>query len=226
VTDTDHAAVYRSIRARVTDLVRDLPDEELDRIAPATPSWRVRDVVAHLAGNTADIVAGNLEGVASDPWTQAQVDARSTTPIVDVLDEWARCSAVVEPLIAGMDPMMRAMFLTDAVTHEHDVRGALGIPGARDTDAVDYAFRGVTRGIGAQLGDTGALRIVHDDGAIVLGEGEPRSVVTTSRFEVVRAAVGRRSYAQIEAWSWEGATRAQVLVLGRFTPPRLSELEE
>ena len=57
MADIDHAAIYRSIRLRVTDLVGNLPDDVLDRQAPATPAWRVRDIVAHLAGGTADIVA-------------------------------------------------------------------------------------------------------------------------------------------------------------------------
>lgn len=56
------------------------------------PEWRVRDVLAHLAGATADIASGNLADVASDEWTGAQVDARRDVPIDEVLDEWARCS--------------------------------------------------------------------------------------------------------------------------------------
>ena len=34
-------------------------------IAPATPEWRVHDVLAHLVGVPADILAGRLDGVAS-----------------------------------------------------------------------------------------------------------------------------------------------------------------
>jgi len=161
MSDIDHAAVYRGVRVRVAALVCELPEETLDVIAPATPEWRVRDVVAHLAGATADIVSGNLADVASDEWTGAQVDARRGIPIGEVLDEWARCSAIVEPMIAKFDPLMRAMLLTDAVTHEHDVRGALGVPGERDSDAIAYAFRGIAGGIGSQRGDTGALRITR-----------------------------------------------------------------
>ena len=95
MSDIDHGAIYRGVRLRITGLVRDLPDEVLNRIAPATPEWRVRDVVAHLAGGTADIVSGNLDGVASDDWTQVQVEARRDTPIGEVLDEWARCATNV-----------------------------------------------------------------------------------------------------------------------------------
>jgi uncharacterized protein (TIGR03083 family) len=226
MSEVDHAAIYRGVVVRITDLVRDLPDEKLDRMAPATPEWRVRDIVAHLAGGTADIVVGNLADVASDTWTQAQVDARRDTPIGEVLAEWARCSAIVEPTIPSLDPRLRAMLMTDAVTHEHDLRGALGMPGAQDSDAIALAFTGVTGAIGARRGDAGALRIVHDAGETVVGSGEPTATLRTSRFEIVRAAVGRRSFAQIAAWDWEGDALPETIVLSRFSPPRATPLND
>jgi uncharacterized protein (TIGR03083 family) len=226
VNDIDHGALYRDLRDRVTALVSGLPAEALDQVAPATPMWRVRDVVAHLAGSTADVVAGNLEGVASDAWTQAQVDARLDTPFPEVLAEWTRCGELVEPTIASFPPLMRNMLLIDAVTHEHDLRGALGLPGERDGDAMLFAFGGVSRGIGAQRGDSGALRIVHEGGESVVGEGEPTATVRTTRFEVVRAGLGRRSLGQIAAWEWDGAAQPESAVLGRFSPTRTSPLVE
>lgn len=226
MTDIDYAVIYRSVRLRVADLVRNLPNDVLVREVPATPAWRVRDVVAHLAGATADIVAGNLEDVASDAWTQAQVDARIDVPLVEVLEEWERCSASVEPTIQDFPPIMRMMLLTDAVTHEHDIHGAIGTEGDRRSEAVAFAFHGVSRAIGAQRGDGGALRIVHDGGQAVVGDGAPTATVRTSRFEIVRAGVGRRSYEQIAAWNWDGEPFVESLVLGRFSPPRPDLLVE
>ena len=222
----DQGAIYRGIRVRITALVRELPELKLGCVAPATPEWRVRDLVAHLAGGTADFVAGNLADVASDDWTSAQVEARRDISIGDVLDEWERCSAIVEPMIAGFDPLMRAMLLTDAVTHEHDLRGALGAAGERRSDAVAYAFRGVAGGVGRQRGETGALRIRHEAGETVVGTGEPTATVQTTRFEAVRAAVGRRSFDQIDAWDWEGDSQRETVVLPRFAPARTTPLDE
>jgi hypothetical protein len=225
-SEPDHAAIYRGVRTRVGEMVRDLPDHDLDRVAPATPEWRVRDVVAHLAGTTADSVAGNLDGVASEAWTGAQVAARRDVPIAAVLEEWEQCSQLVEPAIATLPALMRTMLLTDAVTHEHDIRGTLGRPGARDSDAIDFAFHGVTWGLGHQRGDAGALRIEHDAGELVLGEGEPTATLRASRFEVVRAAVGRRSIDQIAAWDWDGDAHPETMVLSMFAPARPTALEE
>lgn len=227
---TDHRAIYRGVRDRVTALVRSLPDPDtaLAVPAPATPGWRAHDVLAHLTGGTADIVAGNLDGVASDAWTQAQVDARLDTPVADLLDEWDRCCVTVEPLIADIPGVMRTMLLVDAVTHEHDIRGALGDTGARDTDAVAYAFGSLCRGIGSQrdAAGVGALLIVHEAGEVVTGTGGPSATVHVDRFELVRAAVGRRADEQIAAWVWEGAAHPATVVLERFAPPRAEPLVE
>ena len=83
------------------------------------------------------------------------------------------------------------MLLTDAVTHEHDSNGAIGTDGDRASEAVAFGFHGVSRAIGAQRGGGGALRIVHEGGEAVVGDGEPTGTVRTSRFEIVRAGVGR-----------------------------------
>jgi len=43
-----HALALAELRERVSALVRDLDPSTLDRPAPATPEWRVRDVLAHM----------------------------------------------------------------------------------------------------------------------------------------------------------------------------------
>ena len=81
---TDYEAAYRELRERVTELLADRTDAELEQVAPATPAWRVRDVVAHMAGVCDDIMNGNMAGVATDAWTQAQVDKRAGwQPVAD-----------------------------------------------------------------------------------------------------------------------------------------------
>ena len=222
----DPSALYRGIRGRITDLVRDLDEATLDRNAPATPAWTVHDVVAHLVGGVTDIVEGTLEGVASDPWTQAQVDRRRGVPIADLLDEWERGAVVVEPMIGDFPAMMRTMALIDAVTHEHDIRHAIGAPGARDSEAIVFAYDRTTAPLGAARGDLGAVRIVHEAGEDIHGEGEPTATVRTTRFEIVRAAVGRRAVEEIAAWDWDGDPTPAAFVLDRFSPPRATPLGE
>jgi uncharacterized protein (TIGR03083 family) len=220
MTTEDLTTIYRGIRGRVSDLVRDLDEATLERIAPATPLWTVHDVLAHLVGDVTDIVEGNLDGVATDAWTQAQVERRRGVPVAELLAEWERGVPHVESVIDAIPPMMQTMFLTDAVTHEHDIRQAIDRPGARDSDAIAFSYGRVVIGLGIARGDAGALRVVHDDGEDLLGAGPVTATVRTSRFEIVRAAVGRRSYDEISRWDWDGEPAPGAFVLDRFSPPR------
>src|SRR6266540_7167712 len=127
---TDYAQTYGALRSRVSDLVRGVSGEELERLTPAAPEWRVRDVVAHLSGITADINAGNLDGVATDSWTARQVDARRDWTIDQILGEWDTEAAKVEPLMSTLPDVAMGQMTTDAATHEQDIRGALERPGA------------------------------------------------------------------------------------------------
>src|SRR5689334_24740519 len=96
-----HAPSYRDLRVRVTELVSDADPEVLEGPAPATPEWRVRDVVAHMAGVADDVVNGRLEGIASDEWTGAQVDKRRELSIEELLADWGRWSPGFEEMLAA-----------------------------------------------------------------------------------------------------------------------------
>ena len=131
----DVSGVYAEGRERVSGLVAELDVVGAATVVPACPAWSVKDVLAHLTGICADIMAGNIEGVATDPWTAAQVDARRSATIGEVVAEWNEVAPHVEAMAAGFGPAGH-QWVGDFATHEHDVRGALGRPGARDSRAV------------------------------------------------------------------------------------------
>jgi uncharacterized protein (TIGR03083 family) len=202
---TDYESAYRELRLRVTDLLRDRPDDFLEQIAPATPAWRVRDVVAHLGGVCDDIAHGNMDGVASDPWTQAQVDKRRDWPFDQVLDDWSEHAATVEPMMNDIGlPMGQMVF--DAWTHEQDVRGALGEPGARDGAAVDIAWEWL-------LASSPELDKTVDS-------------VRASRYELLRAVTGRRSRAQVHALDVDGVELDDLPAFSDFFTPAANDIVE
>lgn len=210
----DYAQTYRDTRGRIVGLVQDLDHDQLDMIAPATPEWRVRDIVAHLTGVCADVTAGNLAGVATDAWTATQVDDRRDVPFDQILGEWEEKGTAVEAAVPDFPEVAVAQMITDTATHEQDVRGALDAPGARDSDAVDIAARW-----GAQMLDgTQPLRLETDAGTLAVGDGTPVATVEASRFELLRAMTGRRSLDQMRAYRWEGAPCPERLILPIFTP--------
>lgn len=217
VDPTACADAYRALRERVTVLVRDADPDALDAVAPATPEWRVRDVLAHMTGVNTDILTGTLDGVASDAWTAAQVDTRRAWSVDRILDEWTENGAAVEGIAPDLGPAV-GQWLYDATTHEHDIRNALGAPGARDVDSVALSFAWATDMLDRTLAGAPSDGVtLHTEGEPKDVGGAPRTVVRTSRFEVVRAMTGRRSRAQIEAYEWDGTARPEALVLGIFT---------
>lgn len=173
---TELGDVYKAARGRITELVRGRSEDELQRVVPACPEWTVHDTVAHVTGVTADILSGNIEGVATDPWTKAQVDARRGTPTEAVLDEWAEKGPQVDPIVPFFPGRVGSQLILDTTTHEHDLRHALGAPGAKDSEGVTIAVRmivevGMTAG--AVKRGLPPLEVVAGDQRWVLGTGEP-----------------------------------------------------
>ena len=207
------------IRTRVDDLVRSTDAARLDAVCPVTPEWTGRQVLAHLVGVDADILAGRLDGVGSDAWTAAQVEARATSTVEDLLAEWAEIGPQVEA-IAGAFGDAAGQWCFDAATHEHDLRVLLDAPGGRDSDAVTLATDWLLARIAERLDAEGrpGLIVTLADAEVSLGTGTPVSTLTVDRFELFRAVCGRRSVAQVEAWSWSGEPRADDVVRAPFSP--------
>jgi hypothetical protein len=221
------AAAYRALRARVSELVRAAEPSDLDAIAPATPEWRVRDILAHMSGVNTDIVDGNLNGVASDAWTDAQVATRRDWPVEQILEEWETNGSAVEAN-AAMLGSAAGQWVYDACTHEHDIRNAIGAPGARDSDAVAIAFEWGTDRLADVLDrDAAPGLVLHTDaGSKAVGSVEPRERVQVSRFEVIRAMTGRRSVAQIERYGWADEPVPEHLLLRPMFTPRAADFVE
>jgi uncharacterized protein (TIGR03083 family) len=216
---TDYAQTYSALRSRVSNLVREADDEQLERHAPAAPDWRVRDLVAHLSGITADINAGNLDGLATDAWTARQVDTRRDWSIDRLLEEWDTEAAKVEAVMSSFPEVAVGQMTTDAATHEQDIRGGLERPGARDCDAVvigcDWGVQGLA-GVAEPADAT--LRIETEAGTTTVGTGTRQVVVRIDRFELFRTMTGRRSLEQIRSFGWDGEPAPELLVLPIFTP--------
>jgi uncharacterized protein (TIGR03083 family) len=205
-----HAVAYKALRGRVREVVEAVDPAALDAIAPATPQWRARDVLAHLVGVTDDVVNGRLDGLASDAWTQAQVDARADRPVGELLVEWDHTAPQFESMLAAAPAEIAGQALFDAATHEHDLRNALGAPGARESDAVDTGWEWM---VGARTrGGAHAIRFVIDGDEQSSGVGEAVARVEASRFELFRAVAGRRTPDEVAGYGWNRPPDAQLLL--------------
>jgi uncharacterized protein (TIGR03083 family) len=217
-----HALAYRSLRGRVHDVVQQCDPQTP---AAATPEWTVHDVLAHLVGVTDDVVNGRLEGVATDPWTAAQVDARRERSIGEMLAEWDETGPQFETMLAASPMEIAGQAVFDAMTHEHDIRQALRRAGARDSDAVDLAWEWVMAM--RTQGGAPAIRFETEDGAETVGAGEPVATIEASRFEILRALTGRRTAKEIEAYGWDPQpARPELLLAAPIFTMRAAPLNE
>ena len=231
VTGRELERLYCDRRAAVRDLVGEAgPEVAASTPVPACPLSTVHDVVAHLPGLCADVLAGNIGGAATDDWTAAQVAARAARSTTEVLAEW---DELVGPFAAMLDDFpgwYGTQVLADLTAHEHDLRAALGRPGDRDTEAVtrclDYALSVRVHAVAA-AGGLGPVRFDAGHRSWTVGASEPSGetadalienlslsgerrivteppqvTVTASPFELARAVTGRRSERQIRALDW------------------------
>jgi uncharacterized protein (TIGR03083 family) len=219
------AQAYRAVRDRTTAIVRDARPERLDEIAPATPKWRVRDVLAHMVGVSADAVSGRLDGVATDPWTAAQVDARRSASVSDMLAEWDEFGPQFESALALIpEGQISAQAVLDGITHEQDIRHALAVPGARDSDAIAIAFEFCCRG--RTHGGLPAIRVVSEQGETIAGAGDPVATLETSCFEFIRASTGRRCADEVRAYRWQGMVDPETILVAPIFTMRTGPLHE
>ena len=203
---TELAAAYTGGRGRITRLVAGLDEQEAATIVIGCPEWTVKDVVAHLTGICSDILAGNIEGVATDPWTAAQVDARRPLPLAQLVAEWDAVGPQIEAMLPSFPPEPATQLITDLTTHEHDLRGALDRPGARDSDAVGIGLAFTAPNFLTSIADRDlpALSLRAGDSEWAAAGARPAVSVSADRFELLRALTGRRSASQLRGLKWDG----------------------
>jgi uncharacterized protein (TIGR03083 family) len=209
--ETDHATAYEDTRRRIAELARSLSAEELARTAPATPDWTAKDLIAHLVGLAVDVAAGRVDGIGSPPWTQAQVDRGRNRSVEDLLAEWDEIAPRFAQGIGFLGRTGGGLLIGDIVTHEHDLRGVVNRPGARNSIGMEIAVDTYVFRFRRKLEQEGLGPVLVSDGVREwrTGEGEPKATVSGEPFELLRSLTGRRTPAEIQSnltWSGDAST--------------------
>lgn len=193
---------WAGARARVAELVRGASDSDLQRHVPACPDWTCLDLVRHMVGVGADVLDGDEPDDHHPDWTQAQVERRQEQSAAEVLDEWDELA----------DDLVRWMLehgsrpLNDVVIHEQDLRGALGRPGAQESEG----FAVVRDRMAARFGDAVAGRppiALVGPGWQWCSEGavdDAETVLSAGDFDLGRALATRRTAEQLRSWVTRG----------------------
>jgi hypothetical protein len=181
--------LYAEGRNRIVELVAGTDVSALEKEVPACPEWSVHDVVSHLTGVGADVLAGNIAGAATEEWTDAQVQARRGCPTTDVIAEWHSVGPQLAALLDDFPEPYGRQVVADLAVHEHDIRGALDEPGARKSSGVGVGLEFLRGELVAPAVATLDLASLDD-------------VLSVDEFDLFRALTGRRSADQIRRFEW------------------------
>jgi uncharacterized protein (TIGR03083 family) len=193
---------WTQAQTRVIELVADLTPEQAELIVPACPDWTVRDLLSHMVGLGADVVAGDEPDDHNSTWTNRQVAQRRDHDIAALITEWQSVTAPLQEwmLTRGTRP------LGDVIIHEQDLRGALGVPGGQDSGGVRAIRDRFLLRFADGLGDLPPIALVGQ-GWQWVGGGVPDDaevVVHATDFDLARALVTRRSERQLRSWTERG----------------------
>jgi len=218
------SSAYGSCRERISEIAANLDPEDLTRKVPACPEWSITDLVAHLAGVAEDFAAGNLDKAGSDAWTRAQIARRSKLEMSSLLGDWDAISRQLDPRLDEIPAGVAAMLISDAVTHEHDLRGAVNLPGARDVDAVWVALDRNVRRFGKKIKDAELPSVVvcSEDRKWQAGVLEQSVELRGDRFELLRALTGRRTVQEITSLAWTGDAKPYIELVSSYPVTRNS----
>jgi uncharacterized protein (TIGR03083 family) len=207
-----NAVTYDAARRRIISLVT---GGDPDAPVAACPGWTVKDVLAHLAAELGDFTEQRFDGVEDGSWGERHVTDRRGRGTGELLVEWERSFQVAEGLF---DSPMGAVLVAEIVSHEHDIRTALGRPGERDNVAVRAALTRPLQELDKRMRarHLPALRITLEHGDRVVGEGGPAGALRTSSFELLRVLGGRRSDDQVRALDWDTDPAPWLPVLSMF----------
>ncbi|MEW2065186.1 MULTISPECIES: maleylpyruvate isomerase family mycothiol-dependent enzyme [unclassified Streptomyces] len=213
--DPSHHRAYRACRVNITRLVTSDPSvAELP--VPACPGWSVRDLVGHLV-LVCRMAVDEEPGEISEP-----PPPPPGIPIGELVATWAVLEERLPAVLARADWLRRRILPLDALSHELDLRTALGLPPESSpalADALDLAVGG----FGLSLNGHGlpALRIRTPDREWTAGQGEPAVTLRGESLDVFRALTGRRTVRQIGELSWSAspASWLPAFTWGPFTPP-------
>jgi uncharacterized protein (TIGR03083 family) len=195
---------YRGGRARIYDLVRSLNETAMSQQVPACPDWTVKELVAHLTGVASDSLSANVAEMGRSDWTASQVEKRRNDSIQTILEEWEEIAKQIEPALDDLHPTLASALIGDLITHEHDLRGALGDPDARDEDAVVIATSFYARNFGKRLKDAGLPTVIVEAGEHkwTAGKEQPIGSVRAPLFEMLRGLTGRRTSDEVKGFDW------------------------
>ncbi|HEY0717820.1 MAG TPA: maleylpyruvate isomerase N-terminal domain-containing protein [Streptosporangiaceae bacterium] len=104
----DAITEWTKAQQRVCALVQSLGAAETGRPVPACPDWTVTQLLAHMVGLNADVLAGDEPDDHNPAWTRRQVESRAGQDPAGLVAEWRGLTRPVQdwmPMFGGLGPL-------------------------------------------------------------------------------------------------------------------------
>jgi hypothetical protein len=218
---TANHVVYRVVQRNVRALLDDHPDVA-DRIVPACPDWRVRDLVAHLL-DICEQAIELLTGRATGP-VEARTVPVGRAGLPELFDRWQERGAELAPLVARSNDPRCEMLAHDAFSHELDLRVVVQAPPPAGHPGYASLLQVPVRGFLNRVSELGlpALRI-DTPGRCWASDsaGLDAAVLRAGHHDLYRSLTGRRTHHQIAmlTWSADPTPWLPAFTRGPFRPP-------
>jgi hypothetical protein len=186
---------------------------------PACPAWDACGLVSHLVGTASFVASGKPLADDVQGWIDDEVRTRANRDSSSLAEEWAGDYPVVRAALTGQPS---GGLVIDAVTHEQDLRSAIG-PAATDHEAglyavlpalIDYArhLELFTAGPGVRL-------LTPTSDVFIGGSEVGLEVDLADDWELSRLLACRRSASQLDALPQKGDSALLYTLVSRYPLP-------
>lgn len=215
--------IYGDIRTRMLEVARAADPDAMRTVVPACPDWTALQLVAHCVSMPAAIGAGDLPTGDLDSWIDTILAARAGRSLDELADEWSSADDTIAAMVGGGG----AVLLDDLAVHEHDLRGALGVPDHSALDADVFVPRSLQSCI-AQLEERGlgAIEVRHDGRVWRSHDADAGWVLDVSPWEAVRVIYSRRTADELRSLGGSDDIEAYISLLGDHLPLPTTSLGE
>lgn len=220
--EIDWAAEYAETRARIRVFLDEMGESAASAGVPPCPGWTVQQALAHVVGIAAAMASGDRPQGDVQAWLDGFVADRAGRSLASLLDEWEATGPAIDALLDQMGAG-GGRLVYDVVAHEHDIRLALGRPGARSSSGVRSCADAASVLLADDLAANGlpAVRLTSGGRTWTVGEGEPELEIELEPFELIRVLGSRRSEAQLRALDWKGDLDRYLPALAHLPLPEL-----
>jgi uncharacterized protein (TIGR03083 family) len=186
---------------------------------PACPAWNARGIVSHVVGTAAWITSG--EPLADDVqgWIDDEVRSRSNRSWRELGNEWDAVLPVLREKLGGQ---AGGGMVIDAVTHEQDLRAAIGPAVTDHTPGLSALLPSIIEHV-RQLepfgGGPGARLLTPTSDIAIGGPQIGVEAELPDDWELSRLLGCRRSAAQLEALPHRGDTALLYTLVSRYPLP-------